>query len=404
MPRAEASGTHAAERLGYTCGMRVRNIAGLLLACLLACLLGLAAAQSIRVGVVVDRSGPAADAALDAAIGAFQARTASAGGVFGAPFEVLVRDGRSDPNHIRGELQRLVQQDGVHAIVCCDSQPAVRVAREVAEEHGVLVLALGAGDGGSAGWLFGLGADDRTELRAVVSHVYAEGKRALGLMTLENAFGNAPVRVLEEELPVADMELIAVERYPPDARMLTPEALWIATRLPGAVVVWGLAPDTAVAVDALRRRGYEGPLYVRSGLLADDSGWERIARNRVRAAVAPVVADGSTSQASDSSAAAVLSDMLFTLYGVRDVTAAAGRAYDGLALLRDAAEQAALYGVPPDDVAGYRLALRDAAVALPPYLGAGGAYDLEERSDQAALPSGLIVVEATDGRLIPLAP
>lgn len=376
-------------------------------AVLMLCLASAAAAQSIRIGVIVDRSGPAADASLDAAISAFGTRMATSGGVFGTPLEVLVADGRSDPSRIRAELERLVVDEGVHAIVCCTTAAAARVAREVASQHDVLILALAPTDGAGE-WAFGLAPDQRTELRAIVSHAYGEGKRALALMTLDNAFGDAPQQILEEELPVAGMELVETQRYAPDVAVLTPEALWVATRLPGAIVVWGLPRDTRVAVDALRRRGYEGPLYVRSELV-DSDAWDWIGRRDVRVAVAPILVEDAAPSAAPGlaepfDAVASLADMLFALFGVRDVSADAARAWDGLALLRDAAEQAALYGVPPEDVAGYRLALRDAAIALPPFPGAGGSYDLDERTDQAALPGGLVVGEMRNGRLVQIEP
>ena len=394
--------------LGLLTHRSLRRLIPVLIPVVLLCLAQAATAQAIRIGIVTDRSGPAADASLAAAVAAFDMRMESSGGVFGVPVEVLVADARSDPSRTRAELERLAVEEGVHAIVCCATPAAARMAREVAEQHDVLLLALAHIEQAGGGWTFGLAPDERTELRAIVSHAYGEGKRALALMTLENAFGDAAKRILEEELPVAGMELVETQRYAPDVTVLTPEALWVATRLPGAVVVWGLPQDTEVAVDALRRRGYEGPLYVRSGLV-DTDAWDRIARRGVRMAVAPILVaaaapDDAAGDAGRYSAARSLADMLNALYGLRDISAEAARAWDGLALLQGAAEQAALYGVPPEDVASYRLALRDAAIALPPVQGAGGSYDLDERSNQAALPGGLAIGEVRDGRLIPTAP
>lgn len=363
----------------------------------------LAQGQAIRIGVVVDSSGPGSDPAVEAALAAFADRSSSAGGVFGAPFEILVRDSRSDPSRVREEITRLVVEDEVHAIVCCESQPSASAAEAIAEEFGVMTLTLAPSTGGPGGWTFGLGPSERTALRAVVSHAYAEGKRGIGLMTLDNPFGDLAQRVLEEELPVAEMELVVTERYPPDASVLTPEALWVATRLPGAIVVWGLPRDTAVAVEALRRRGYGGPVYARPALLEEASGrLNGDSLEGTRFPVAPIVAD--LRDVPEMEAARNLSDMLYGLYGVREVSPAAARVFDALTLLRSAAEQAAVYGVPPTDTQAYRFALRDAAVALPPLQGAGGAYDLDERNDEAVLPVGLVMVELREGAFVPVTP
>jgi branched-chain amino acid transport system substrate-binding protein len=240
----------------------------------------------------------------------------------------------------------------------------------------------------------------------MVAHAYAEGKRAVALMTLDNAFGERASGALEEELGVAGMALVAVERYAPDIGVLTPEALWVITRQPGAVLVWGLPRDTGVALDALRRRGYEGPIYVRNAVLADPSrAMPAGDLANVRFPVPPILVDDAPEGAADELQAAVaLVDYLRGVYGIRDVSAEAARAYDGLDLLRDAAEQAALYGVSPEDVPGYRLALRDAAIALPTWIGAGGTYDLTDQAGTAALPAGLAIVEVRGGRRVAVVP
>lgn len=379
----------------YTLRMMLR----LALIALLLLASGTAVAQSIRIGVVLDRIGASGGPAMAAAVSYFDSRTQRTGGVFGAPFEVIVRDGRGEPTQTRAEVERLILEDEVHAIVCCTRSASTELVHELAELHDVLVLALSPGPDADAGWLYGLGADQRTELRAIVSHSYGEGKSALALMTLDNAFGDLPERVLGEELEVAGMRLVAVERYSPAAEVLTPEALWVATRQPGAVVVWGLLRDTTVAVDALRRRGYEGPIYARADLAGE------LGLQTVQFPVPPIlVADARSVTAVEASAAAALSDAMSGIYGVADVTPEAARAFDALDLLRAAAEQAALYGVSPDATASYRLALRDAAIALPEFEGAAGRYDLDERTNQAALPGGLVIAEPVTGRLVPVGP
>lgn len=365
-----------------------------------------ASAQAIRIGVVVDRTGAGASAAMEAVLAAFQTRARTSGGVFGVPFEVIVRDDRGDPARTRAEVEQLIAQEGVHAVVCCSGSATARVAASLAQASGTLVLTAGMIERAPAGWAFTLEPAERTELRAIVSHAYAEGKRALALMTLSNAFGDLATQILEEELGAAGLELVATERYRPDASVLTPEALWVATRQPGAVVVWGLSADSGVAIDALRRRGYGGPIYARSdAIAAAGPGIDAGLLGGVRFAVAPIsVDDGPLAGDPTFEAAASLTDFVLALYGIRDVPADAARMYDGLDLLRAAAEQAAVYGVSPESVSAYRVALRDAAIALPPFAGAGGSYDLDERTNQAALPAGLVLVEVRAGRRVAVVP
>lgn len=360
--------------------------------------------QEIRIGVVIDRSGPGADDGMVHAIAAFDMRMRTAGGVFGMPIEILVRDGRGDPEVSRDALEQLASEHAVHALVCCTDAATASIGVEISERHGILLLSLAPHDDVNP-WTFALAPDARTELRAIVGHVYSEGKRGLGLMTLSNDFGDLPARVLAEELTVAGMELVAVERYAPNVDVLTPEALWVATRQPGAVVVWGLAHDTRLAVASLRQRGYQGPVYVRSALLGEPAAnIDATTFAHVRFGVAPILVHQTDATTASLDAAEHVADFIWALYGVRNLSTDAARVFDALGLLRSAAEQAAVYGVSPDDVNGYRSAIRDAAIALPVYVGAGGSYDLEESGGLAALPAGLVFIELQGDRRVAVFP
>lgn len=363
------------------------------------------AASPYRVGVIVSKEGPArtaGDAQALAAV-AYASRLRAAGGIFGTPLQLSIEDDAGDPAQALAAARHLLA-DGVDALVCCTVPAAAERVATWAEQAGVVVLSPSVLEGVTGGpyWTFSLAPRDADALAAVVADAQLHGAGKLAVMTLDNAFGDAVMSDVKALLQVAGMRLAGEARYPPGATDLTPEGLWIATRQPDAVIVWGLKDDLTVAFEGLRQRGYRGPVYARTALLRAVMGGIDLGRLAgVRFAVAPVtVASGLAPDAPCAAAARTAANRLDSVYnGVIDLPSAAP-AYDALDLLRRGFEQVASLRLPDGDPAKRRQALRDSLVGLPPTCGAGGRYDMREGERHAALPNGLAIAAVSGGRLL----
>jgi len=387
--------------------MRARTpIAAVLM--LLAALLFATAAQAAapyRVGVIVSKEGPAGaagDAQALAAV-AYVSRLRAAGGIFGTQLLLSVEDDAGDPAQALAAAQKLLS-NGADALVCCTVPAAAERVAAWAEGAGVVLLSpsvLGGVDSAPY-WSFSLAPRDTDAVAAVVADAQAHGARTVAVMTLDNAFGDSVMNDVRALVKVAGMQLAGDARYPPGATDLTPEGLWIATRQPDAVIVWGLKDDLTTAFLGLRRRGYQGPVYARTALLRAVMGGLDLGRLAgVRFAVAPVtVAAGLAADAPCAAAAKTAASRLDSVYnGIIDLPSAAP-VYDALGLLRRGFEQVAALRLPENEPAKRRQALRDSLVGLPPTCGAGGRYDLQEGKRQAALPDGLAIATVSGGRLV----
>jgi len=363
------------------------------------------AATPFTVGVIVSKEGTArvsGDAEALAAI-AYASRVRASGGVFGTPLEVRVEDDAGDPTKAVQAARTLIG-DGVDALVCCTTEAASEPVARLAETSGVVLLSPSSlqGAGGTPYWSFSLAPRDQDTLAAVVADASARGLGSLALMTLDNGFGDVAVKDLKALLSVAGLGYAGEARYPPGADVLTPEALWIATRQPGGVVVWGLKNDLLIAIDGLDRRGYRGPVYARSALLKPVMGGLALGRlEGVRFAVAPVtVAQGLPTTATCADAARTAADRLHGVYGGVIDLAPAAAVYDAIDLLKAAFEQVAALRLPDSDASARRQAVRDSLVGLPPTCGAGGLYDLREGRRDAVEPAGLAIAVVRGGRLV----
>ena len=368
-----------------------------------------ATASSWRVGVITSASAGSALGPLQARVAERAAATYASTGIFGAPLVVDVRDDGGDPRRARDLAQALIDE-GALALVCCSSPAASERVSAVAEAAGVVLLGLDGVAPGPASWTLALRADARTQLTAVAVHVAEEGKSSMALMTLDNAFGDAAAEAFERALADAGRQAVGTVRYAPSATVLTPEALWAATREPGAIVVWGLTADTDRALSGLRARGWFGAAYVRAETVPAAT-WQRFALAsdtpsappvagdpwwQVRSAVAPVsvvdlLPDGHPNRPAAQAARGRI-DALGQRLSPQDVASLA-LVDDALALVVEAFEQVAALGLPPGlPVSSVRQAVLDALLSAPPRALAAGTYAARAADARFARWQGLVVV------------
>ncbi len=364
-----------------------------------------ALADAWTVGVIVSASGPFADVGRAQAYAAERTAVAFArDGVFGAPFEIVIQDDAGDPRRAEALAGELVDA-GAIAVVCCTTPAATARVAEVLDARMTPHLALAVTDLAGRFWSVSLAPSDRTRLTAIAVDASAQGKASLAMMTLDSDFGAASLGAFERALADAGRSLAGEARYPADATVLTPEGLWIATREPGAVVVWGLGRDLPVAIEGLRRRGYEGIVYARDAALPA-AAWERLAPagahafdpddawSGLRVALPPAALAGRLPP-DHPHAGAVAAFVGRVLGGDPTVASPSDRATmaqvdDALLWLHEAFEQVAAIGLDASAVTR-RLAIRDALIGAPLTRLAAGAYDASEGDPQAARWQGLVV-------------
>jgi branched-chain amino acid transport system substrate-binding protein len=360
----------------------------------------------VRVTVIVSELGvAAARGRLERTVArGWAQRLAVQGGVYGRAIEVAVVDDGGRVARAR-RLADAAIADGAHALVCCSTAAASAALGPRAADAGVPLLSpAGAGAEEAAGWQFALSPSEAAELQAAVRDVHARGLHALGVMTPATDAGERTLARLQGFLAAPELRVVASARYPAGARVLTPEALWVATRRPDAILAWGGREDAGRAVAGLRDRGWSGPVYLPAAVLDPLAGGVPPGLSGdVRVAVSPATApEAATSDDPGAGwrqeARALSGGPLESRRGLAD----GAILHDALELLRRAASEAEVYGVSPEEARGYRLALRDALIAVPPATLAAGRYDPAMDRVEAALADGMRIVRVEHGGLLPL--
>ena len=350
---------------------------------------------TLRVGAVLSLTGTNAEVgrAQDAALRAWQRSVQSET----SPVEILTLDDGSSPERAATQAAQLASED-VHVLLCCSDTEALERALPVAREAEVLMLGLAssitAADVDQNYWFFSLVPDALAQLRAVALN---EAANPLALMSLEGDTGDAATNILTQ----VGVRLVAEERYAADVSVLTPEALWVASRQPSAVLVWGRMRDTQVALDALSRRGFEGRIYVKPQLYEEASVLER-ADLRGAVTVTDALSVGDTLPRAHPTYAETrrFTSALGATYGANRPSVEGGYAWDAATLLQRAFEETLAYSrLEGDNTAVIRQALRDSLVGLGPVTGAVGVYDYLETDHVGVAPSSLVIATIERGRL-----
>ena len=368
---------------------------------LLLLLASLAHAQPITIGAVLSLSGPAAPlgVAQERSLRLFEAQLRAARGIYGVPVEFVILDDGSSPLTATRQVRALLEAHAPHALICCTTDTASLAIIDLVQQVGVLTLALSSAEAitwppAERFWLFSTKPNDTARIRTMVLDL-AEGAQSRALMALDNSFGEVAVTALSRLLEPGGLRLVATERYPPDVTVLTPEALWVATRQPGGVLVWGAARDTGVAVDALVRRGYAGPIYVSPSAI---SPTQTTALEGVLSALDAVTVAASLPPGHATAAETRRYLQLFEgRYGRGSAVAAGGTAWDAALVLQAALREAFGYGVSPTALQPFRFALRDALIGMGPVVGATAVFDYREGDHLGIVPRSLVIAQLSQG-------
>jgi branched-chain amino acid transport system substrate-binding protein len=355
-------------------------------------------AQPYKIGVILSQTGQSSQ------VGGMQARALDVlesqlrQSVFGRNIELVIRDDASLPTNTLREAQNLIETENVLALVCCTLEAQSKAISDYVGMQSILTIALS--DIPKNNWLFTVKPDTQRYLQSIILQLSRKGQGSIGVMTLDNGYGDTVQNALDLLITPGGMQLAALERYRPDVTTLTPEALWVATRQPSSILVWGLQQDTNVAYTALRKRGFEKDVILNPALLDGITipTFYNDAVFPVPAVMVPTLPDTQPNYLESFRFVTAMS----TNYGPNRVGYQGAYAYDAVMLVESALEQALTFGIPEDDTANLRFALRDALIGMPAYKGAAAVYDYSDSDNIGVDPYSLVLAKVVNGVLVSL--
>jgi branched-chain amino acid transport system substrate-binding protein len=219
----------------------VARAASVVLAAAWVLMAGAAAADSIKIGMVVPMSGPGAES------GRFQAQGAklaaeeinAAGGVLGRPLELVIEDDQTTNPGTVLAFSKLAGDAGIPAFIGPIRSTQIHAMAPDVLKLGKPVLIGGTDPAlthmGNA-WLFRFRPNDGYSARVIADFgVKTLGKQKWAIVHSTDAFGTAGMKNLVEALKGQGIEPVLVQGYPNNSQDFTPVAL--AVKQSGADVM-----------------------------------------------------------------------------------------------------------------------------------------------------------------------
>ncbi|MBV9076308.1 MAG: ABC transporter substrate-binding protein, partial [Methylobacteriaceae bacterium] len=231
-----------------------------------------ASAQTVKIGMTVSTTGPAAS------LGIPEANTAKLfpKEIGGVPVEVVVLDDGSDATRGVANTRKLLTDEKADIVIGSSTTPVSLAMIEVASEAKTPLITLAASAAlvspmdDKKRWVFKTPQNDRLMADAVVEHMAASGVKSVAFIGFNDAYGDGWLNVVTPALAAKNIQIVASERYSRSDTSVTGPVLKLMSAKPDAVLIAGSGTPAALPQKTLKERGYAGRIYQTHGAANND--------------------------------------------------------------------------------------------------------------------------------------
>ena len=325
-----------------------------------------AGAQTVKIGMTVSTTGPAAS------LGIPEANTAKLmpKEIGGMPVEIIVLDDASDTTKGVANTRKLLTDDKVDVVVGSSTTPVSLAMLEVASELKAPMISLAASAAivspmdDKRRWVFKTPQNDRLMADALVDYMAGQKVKSVAFIGFNDAYGDGWLNVVTPALKEKNIELVASERYSRTDTSVTGPVLKLMAAKPEAVLIAGSGTPAALPQKTLKERGYAGKIFQTHGVANAD--FLRVGGKDVEGTILPagpvLVAAQLPENNPVKKAGLEYVQKYEAMFGVGSANTFGAHANDALALLQAAIPVAAKNAKP--GTPEFRAALRDALEAV----------------------------------------
>jgi branched-chain amino acid transport system substrate-binding protein len=231
-----------------------------------------AGAQTVKIGMTVSTTGPAAS------LGIPEANTAKLmpKEIGGMPVEIIVLDDASDTTKGVANTRKLLTDDKVDVVVGSSTTPVSLAMLEVASELKAPMISLAASAAivspmdDKRRWVFKTPQNDRLMADALVDYMAGQKVKSVAFIGFNDAYGDGWLNVVTPALKEKNIELVASERYSRTDTSVTGPVLKLMAAKPEAVLIAGSGTPAALPQKTLKERGYAGKIFQTHGVANAD--------------------------------------------------------------------------------------------------------------------------------------
>ena len=252
----------------------------------IAATLPLAAHSQVKIGVILSTTGPAASLGIPerAAVSLMPKQVGS------QSIEYLVLDDASDTTIARRNMEKLISEEKVDAIIGSSTSPVSISLVEVAGRSKTPMISLGAAisiiepQDENRRWVFKTPYNDSAVANATVKSLSKSGAKKIGVIAFNDAYGESWLTELSKAVEAGGPKIVAKERYNRTDTSVTAQVLKVMSAKPDAVIVIASGTPAVLPQATLRERGFKGNIYQTSGVTNAD--FIRVGREAVEGTLA----------------------------------------------------------------------------------------------------------------------
>ena len=320
------------------------------------------------------------------------ARINEDGGVNGRPVEVIIEDDATDEAKAVAAASKLIEQDGVVAIIGATGTGQTMAARGDVQRAGIPQVSMAGGTVITSPvdpLVFATPWSNLIVVPFTLEHIKAQGITKIGLITDSGGFGKDGQAVIAAVAPEVGVEVVSDQTFNPGDTDMTAQLTKIKNSDAEAVVFWTAGAEAAIIAKNAVDLGMDLPLFGSHGIarreFIDGAG---AAAEGVKFAAGKVLIPEAYGEGTEAFTVATdFIDRYTAAYGQAPSTFA-GHAYDALYLVVEAARR--IDGdITPE-------ALRDEIEATSGWVGIGGTFTFSPEDHNGMTVGDLTMYEIAD--------
>ena len=192
------------------------------------------------------------------------------GGVNGFPLEIVVQDDLSLENKALADVEKLIMQDRVLAIIGPSVSGNSLAIKPICEKAKVPMVSCAAAQAivtppESSKFIFKTPQLDSHVVMRILEQTRNMGISKIGIMTDNLPFGQQGRKQLEQYAKEIGIEIVADETYGPSTTNMTPQLENIKASGAGAIVNWSAAPVQTIVPQNMKTLEMKIPLFFSHG-------------------------------------------------------------------------------------------------------------------------------------------
>ena len=193
----------------------------------------------------------------------------ASGGIDGHMLEAVIMDTEGDPTKTVLAANKLINNDGVLAVVGPSVTPTSLAVVPVAVKAKTPLISCAAGvkiTDPVNPYVYKTAQNDVLAVRAIYRHMQAKGIKKIGILTVENAFGESGREQITAQAGKFGIEIVDAETFGAKDTDVTAQLTKVRSAQPDAVLCWGTNPGPAVVARNAQQMKISVPLYQSHGV------------------------------------------------------------------------------------------------------------------------------------------